>query len=311
MSHVPFETVDVFAEAPFGGNPLAVITDARGLSGEDMQNIARAFNYSESTFVLPPADAGNTARVRIFTPTNEVPFAGHPNVGTGFVLARLGDVFGRTVDDIMRFEEDAGLVEIEVVRRGGQVGGASFRAPKALEIGGEIDVATIAACASLEPGDVVSTRHRPAFASVGLPFAFAEVNSLANLARATPNLAAFRDAHRRYPNPIERFSLFLYVRTAVGKVRARMFAPLSNIPEDPATGSASAALGGLLSSLERDDDGFHLSIEQGVEMGRPSLIQVGVSARGGRQSIIVSGHCVPVMQGTLALAGADRVRRRS
>lgn len=109
MSHVAYETVDVFAEAQFGGNPLAVVADARGLTAAQMQAIAREFNYSESTFVLPPADARNTARVRIFTPTNEIPFAGHPNVGTAFVLARAGAVFGRASDDVMRFEEGAGL----------------------------------------------------------------------------------------------------------------------------------------------------------------------------------------------------------
>lgn len=307
MPSVAFETVDVFAEAPFGGNPLAVMTDARGLSSAEMQAIAREFNYSESTFITPPADPANTARVRIFTPTDEIPFAGHPNVGTAFVLARMGSLFGRDVGDVMRFEEDAGIVEVEVVRRGGAVAGATIRAPRSLEIGEEIAVDTVAGCASLDGEAIVSARHRPVFASVGLPFAFAEVASLDFLGNASPNVAAFREAHRLHPNPIDRFSLFLYVRIAAGRVRARMFAPLSNVFEDPATGSASAALGGLLSSLERDDDGYRLTIEQGVEMGRPSLIEVGVSARGGRQSISVSGHCVPVMRGTFALPESGRV----
>jgi trans-2,3-dihydro-3-hydroxyanthranilate isomerase len=299
---VAFETVDVFAEVQFGGNPLAVMTDGRGLSAEDMQGIAREFNYSEVTFVLPPVDPGNTARVRIFTPTNEIPFAGHPNVGTAYVLARMGSVFGRQVSDAMRFEEDGGLVEVEALRRDGDVVGAGIRAPQDLEIGEEIARSTVAACASLAVDDIVAARHEPVFASVGLPFAIAEVRSVERLAMAAPNVAAFHDAHRRHPNPIERFSLFLYARTAARSVRARMFAPLSNITEDPATGSASAALAGLLASFERDDDGFHLSIEQGVEMGRPSHIQVSVTMRGGRRSIIVSGSCVPVMRGTLTLS---------
>jgi trans-2,3-dihydro-3-hydroxyanthranilate isomerase len=307
MPELAFETVDVFAEAPFGGNPLAVMTDARGLSAAQMQAIAREFNYSESTFVTPAADAQNTARVRIFTPTDEIPFAGHPNVGTAFVLARIGSLFGRVTGDVMRFEEDAGIVEVEVIRRGREVAGAKIRAPRPFEIGEEIAVQTVADCASLDGDAFVTTRHQPVFASVGLPFAFAEVGSLDALGRSSPNVAAFRAAHGKHPNPIDRFSLFLYVRTAAGRVRARMFAPLSNVFEDPATGSASCALGGLLSSLERDDDGFRLTIEQGVEMGRPSLIEVGVSATGGRQSIHVSGHCVPVMRGTFTVAdGEDR-----
>jgi trans-2,3-dihydro-3-hydroxyanthranilate isomerase len=305
MTNFAFETVDVFAERRFGGNPLAVILDARGLSKDERQAIAREFGYSETTFVEPPVDPANTARVRIFTPTNEIPFAGHPNVGTAYVLARLGSIFGRDISDAMRFEEDAGLVEIDVRRRDGQVVGAGIRAPQRLELGEEIAPTTIADCASVKAGDVVTVRHAPVFASVGLPFAIAQLSSLDCLARATPNLAAFRDAHQRHPNPIERFSLFLYVRTQPGKVRARMFAPLSNIQEDPATGSASAALGGLLSSLEREDDGFHVTIEQGVEMGRPSVIEVSVTARGGRQSIVVAGNCVPVMRGTFSLGSAS------
>jgi len=300
-----FETVDVFAETRFGGNPLAVMTDARGLSSADMQNIAREFNYSEVTFVLPSADPANTARVRIFTPTNEIPFAGHPNVGTGYVLARIGSLFGRPVSDAMRFEEDGGLVEVEAIRRDGRVAGASIRAPQDLQVGDEIARSVVAACASLTADDIVAERHEPMFASVGLPFAFAEVRSVERLAIAAPDIAAFHEAHRRYPNPIERFSLFVYARTGARRVRARMFAPLSNILEDPATGSASAALGALLASLERDDDGFDLTIDQGVEMGRPSVIQVGVTMRGGRRSVIVSGSCVPVMRGTLALGGGS------
>jgi trans-2,3-dihydro-3-hydroxyanthranilate isomerase len=218
------------------------------------------------------------------------------------VLARLGTVFGQEASDIMRFEEDAGIVEVEVIRRGDAVAGAKIRAPQRFEIGEDIAVQTVADCASLDAGAFVTTRHRPVFASVGLPFAFAELSSLDALGRASPHVAAFREAHGKHPNPIDRFSLFLYVRTGTGRVRARMFAPLSNTFEDPATGSASGALGGLLSSLERDDDGFRLTIEQGVEMGRPSLIEVGVSASGGRQSIHVSGHCVPVMRGTFTVA---------
>lgn len=297
MKRVAFETVDVFAERRFGGNPLAVVTDARGLSAAEMQAVAREFNYSESTFVLPPEDSANTARVRIFTPTNEVPFAGHPNVGTAFVLGRLASLFGRATNEVMRFEEDAGIVEVSLVRRAGEVAGARIRAPRTLALGEEIAPGVIAACASLGAGDVAVERHKPIVASVGLPFAVAELHSLDALGRATPDTAAFREAERLHHNEHDRFSLFLYVRTGAGRVRARMFAPLSNVPEDPATGSASAALAGLLARLQRAEAAFQVTIEQGVEMGRPSVIEASVE--NGR--IFVAGACVPVMHGMLML----------
>lgn len=297
MKRVAFETVDVFAERRFGGNPLAVITDARGLSADDMQAAAREFNYSESTFVLPPADSANTARVRIFTPTNEVPFAGHPNVGTAFVLGRLASVFGRATSDVMRFEEGAGIVEVSLVRRAGEVAGARIRAPRTLELGEEIAASVIAACASLGANEVAVDRHQPVVASVGLPFAIAELRSLEALGRATPDTTAFRGAERQHHDEHDRFSLFLYVRTGEGRVRARMFAPLGNVPEDPATGSASAALAALLARLQGAEAAFRVTIEQGVEMGRPSVIEAAVE--NGR--IFVAGACVPVMHGMLML----------
>ena len=297
MRRVAFETVDVFAQQRFGGNPLAVVTDARGLSTDEMQAIAREFNYSESTFVLPSADSANTARVRIFTPTNEIPFAGHPNVGTGFVLGQLTSIFGRAISDVMRFEEDAGVVEVSLVRRNGEVAGARIRAPRTLELGEEVVPATIAACASLSANEVAVERHRPVIASVGLPFAIAELRSLEALGRATPDTTAFREAERQHHNSHDRFSLFLYARTDEGRVRARMFAPLSNIAEDPATGSASAALAGLLARLDHAESAFRVTIEQGVEMGRPSVIEASV--KGGR--VFVAGACVPVMHGMLTL----------
>lgn len=301
MRQISYETVDVFTERRFGGNPLAVIADAGGLSSIEMQSIANEFNYSETTFVEPPSDPRNTARVRIFTPSNELPFAGHPNVGTAFVLGRMGTLFGKATGDVMRFEEGAGIVEVNLARRNGEVAGASFRAPRAVEIGRNIDTETIASCVSLVANDVVCERHKPVFASVGLPFAFAELRSLEVLGRTMPNAAAFSAAEQRYPVVEDRFSLFLYVRTGAGRVRARMHAPLSKILEDPATGSASAALAGLLASFKPRSDPFELTIEQGVEFGRPSVIHTRVENTSGKQSVVVRGDCVSVMRGTLSL----------
>jgi trans-2,3-dihydro-3-hydroxyanthranilate isomerase len=301
MASVAYVTVDVFTATRFGGNPLAVVPDARGLDAGLMQAIAAEFHYSETTFVLPPDDAANTARVRIFTPTQEIPFAGHPNVGTGFALARAGSLFGRPVGEAMRFEEAAGLVEVALTRDGDAVTGARIRAPRPLAIGAEVALGVIAACASIEEGDVAATLHPPLVASVGLPFAIAEVAGLEALGRAKPNAAAFAAANARHPHPDDRFSLFLYCRVADGRVRARMFAPLDNVIEDPATGSASAALAALMAHLGPGPDAVsELVIEQGVEMGRPSRIELIAHKHGGTvREVIVGGGCVPVMAGTI------------
>ena len=155
-----------------------------------MQRIASEFNYSEVTFVGPPSDPSNTARVRIFTPTNEIPFAGHPTVGTAFLLGCRGTIFGKEAAGLMRFEEDAGLVEVKVLRNGSIITGASMRAPRDLEIGKDVDAEVIASCISLRPEGIVSAHHKPVIASVGLPFAIAEIQSLEALGRAKPNSAA-------------------------------------------------------------------------------------------------------------------------
>jgi len=305
MTSFQFETVDVFTKVRFGGNPLAVFADARDLSTADMQRIALEFNYAEVTFVTPPSNPANTAAVRIFTPAREIPFAGHPNVGTAFVLARAGSVFGRRTGDSMRFEEGAGLVEVDVVRSGAEIVGARFPAPSPFKRGVEVGVEAVARCASLSPDDVVTTNHAPAVASVGLPFVIAELRSIESLGRAAPNAAAFVDARRRYQPANEGFPLFLYTRLPNGpsSVRARMFAPLSKIPEDPATGSASAALGGLMAALDpRPEMTIALSIEQGIEIGRPSSIEVKArKAAGAVADVIVAGTCVPVMTGTISI----------
>ncbi len=305
---IDYVTLDVFTEQPFGGNPLAVIPDARGLIAAQMQSIATEFNYSETTFVLPPENPAHAARIRIFTPTDEIPFAGHPNVGTAYVLGRRPTLFGRPVADRMVFEEKAGLVQIDLLREGGEVVGAGFVAPKPLEIGGEVDVATLAACVSLPSEAIVAHAHGPRIVSVGLPFAVAELTDLDALAAARPDTAAFTEAGKQHWHRDDRFSVFVYVRTGDGieQLRARMFAPLSNIPEDPATGSAAAALSAYLASLDpRHDAVIDIAIAQGVEMGRPSAIGVQVGKRGGRvETVRISGRCVPMMQGTLTLETA-------
>jgi trans-2,3-dihydro-3-hydroxyanthranilate isomerase len=305
MPQVAYEVVDVFTSRRFGGNPLAVILDGRGLDTETMQAVAAEFGFSETTFVLPPADERHTAQVRIFTPTAELPFAGHPNVGTGFVLARQGQVFGRSVGDELVFEEGAGLVGVRILREEGVVTAAAITAPRPLEVGQEIPVEVVAACASLAKEDVAVTRHQPCVASVGLPFVVAELASRAALARAKPSLADFAEATAAFPLGSLSFSLFLYVREEETGRRCstRMFAPGDNVTEDPATGSASAALAGYLASLlpERDLE-MTLTFEQGVDMGRPSTLDLQAQKRAGVvERVVVGGSCVPVMQGKLSL----------
>src|SRR5438445_2916406 len=217
MRNFSFVTVDVFTDRRFGGNPLAVFPAADGLTDGEMQSLAAEFNLSETTFVLPPADPSNTARVRIFNRKNEMPFAGHPNVGTGWVLAGLG----RAKDGMLRFEEIAGLVEVRA-----EAGQVTIAAPQPLSLGPEMPVDLLAACVGLDGADVVTRSHRPVSASVGNSFVIAEVTGAA-LTRAVPDLARFKEAAAAYtaigPN---RLPLYLYAHDG-GHVRARMFSPLS------------------------------------------------------------------------------------
>ncbi|GGH24153.1 phenazine antibiotic biosynthesis-like protein [Alsobacter metallidurans] len=291
MPRFPYETVDVFTDKPFGGNPLAVFTDARELTDEHMQSLAAEMNYSETTFVLPPDNPSNDARVRIFHRTAEMPFAGHPNVGTAYVLARNG----QGGEGRLRFEQKAGLVEIAVERDlSGEVTGAVIAAPQSLSLGVEFPAASIAACANVSADAVITTAHNPVQASVGVAFVLAQVTP-EGLGSAAPDLAAFKNLARQHAELAGRLSLFLYSRTNEG-IRARMFAPLAGTWEDPATGSASATLGALLLSIEGGDKAT-FTITQGVEMGRPSLLRVmSRRAQDGFRSR-VGGNCAPMFRG--------------
>jgi trans-2,3-dihydro-3-hydroxyanthranilate isomerase len=292
MREYDFVTVDVFTDRRFGGNQLAVFTDARGLSGAEMQSLAAEFNLSETTFVLPPSDPKHTARVRIFNRTAEMPFAGHPNVGTGYVLAQQG----RDKDGVLLFEEIAGLVEVKIERSGNAVSGATIAAPQPLSLGLELPAETIARCAGLGTGDVVTAAHKPVVATVGNPFVLAEVAPAA-LARAIPDLAAFRTAIAGLPELKGRLSIYLYARDGGARIRARMFAPLAGTVEDPATGSAATPLAALLLSRGKEQTAA-FDITQGVEMGRPSLLHTVAHRTPDGIRATVRGGCVPVLRGT-------------
>ncbi len=285
-----FVTVDVFTDQRFGGNPLAVFPDADGLTDGEMQSLAAEFNLSETTFVLPPADPKNTARVRIFNRKSEMPFAGHPNVGTGWVLAKRG----RARAGKLRFEEIAGLVEVDASE-----GSVTIAAPQPLTLGPEMPAALVAQCVGVTEAEIVTRNHRPLSASVGNSFVIAEVTGEA-LTRAVPDIGQFRAAAQTYTamGP-SRLPIYLYAHDG-SRVRARMFSPLSGTIEDPATGSAATPLAALLLSLARGDEQSY-EVAQGVEMGRPS--KLSCVARRGTDGIraTVGGTCVPVLSGEISL----------
>ena len=297
-------TVDVFTDRAFGGNPLAVVLDAEGLTTAQMQAIAIEFNYSETTFVLPPREGGHDAEVRIFTVRSEIPFAGHPNVGTAFVLASQATAPPAR----LKFEEKAGLVPVEILQEQGKVIGAELTAPQPLKRLSQMSVEQAAACLSLSANDIKIDRHVPHVVSVGLPFLAVELFSREALRRATPNAEAFARTL-----PLDGgVAVYFYTRDvpadeAPCDLQARMFHPggRGGLSEDPATGSATVAAAALLAELDPVQDGeLRLTIGQGFDMGRPSLLLTRVVKRVGKiVSAHVGGRCVPMMQGTLRLEG--------
>ncbi|MEO0702693.1 MAG: PhzF family phenazine biosynthesis protein [Pseudomonadota bacterium] len=278
---------DVFTDTPFGGNPLAVIPDARGLDTALMQNITREFNFSETTFVLPPDDPAHTAKVRIFTPSAELPFAGHPTIGTGIALADMGQ------GPDMVFELGVGPIPVTA-----KDGAARFVTNTPLTKGAQPTTSEIADCLGLAPAAIRTDRHPPQMAGVGLTFCLTELTDTATLSRAVTSLAAFQHAADRYADR-PNFGLFAYVRDGT-RIHARMFAPTGGIPEDPATGSASAALTAYLADL--DTAPIALDIAQGVDMGRPSrIVTKAAYADGAVTRVTVSGQARRVMEGRLTV----------
>jgi trans-2,3-dihydro-3-hydroxyanthranilate isomerase len=288
-----FETLDVFTGERFGGNQLAVFTDARGLADHEMQALAKEMNLSETAFVLPPDDPAHTARVRIFHRTAEMPFAGHPTLGTAVLLARTAP----TTTGTLVLEVNAGLVPVTIERDddGLAIGGV-IGAPQPLSVGETLPAEVIAACAGLHVADIIMTRHAPCVAAVGTAFVIAEVRAEA-LATASPNLNAFTQAVVARPHFGNRLSLYLYVRDGL-RVRARMFAPLAGTWEDPATGSANAAFAALQLSLVPDEQ-VTLQVVQGAEMGRRSELIAAARRDGDAIRATVGGRCVRMFSGSV------------
>jgi trans-2,3-dihydro-3-hydroxyanthranilate isomerase len=297
-----YVTVDVFTDRVFGGNQLAVVLDAQGLKKPQMQAIAAEFNYAETTFVLPARAPEHSAHVRIFTPRTEVPFAGHPNVGTAVVFAREWEreregQGGPSLDRLV-FEEAAGLVPIRLIRQANTVVGAEFTAPEHLTRGAKLSAGDIAECLSLTAADINLANHPPQVLSVGLPFLVAEITTRDALRRAKPN----SKTHERVLPPLGTDAIYCYSPGATPQqLYTRMFSPLDGIVEDPATGSAAAATISLLAALrpERDAE-MSWRIEQGVEMGRASLLKGRTEKREGTVTAVhIGGFAVQVMSGLI------------
>jgi trans-2,3-dihydro-3-hydroxyanthranilate isomerase len=277
-----FVTGDVFTDRAFGGNPLAVLPDARGLDGAAMQRIAGELNLSETVFVLPPADPAHTRHLRIFTPKAEVPFAGHPNVGTAVLLALIGEVEADGERLEVAFEQEAGVVAVAVAKEGGRWARAELTAPVPPALGPVFAASRLARALGLEAGAVVTARHEPRVASAGMGFLCVELAGRAALARAWAQ-GGEADGLLREAGVTGLQCYTRDVGEAAADLRVRMFAPLHGVPEDPATGSAAVALAGLLAALDPRGEGeIPYRLAQGIEMGRPSLLLATAVKREGR-----------------------------
>lgn len=306
-----FYTADVFTDRVFGGNQLAVFPDARGLDEGLMQQIAREFNLSETVFVLPPDDPAHTRRLRIFTPAAEIPFAGHPTIGTAYLLAACGDIPLSGEQTGIVFEERVGPVPVSIRARNGKPEFAQLTVAKLPEFGPQPPpAAELAAMLSLEP-EVLSGLKIPGMVSCGVPFLFVPLRD--------------RDAVRRARLRLDRWEallsdawanmVFLFCEDGErpgSDLHARMFAPSMGIPEDPATGAAAAALAGFLASADgRPDTALRWVIEQGFEMGRPSILEAEADKQDGRiVAVRVGGAAVVVCKGVLQISDKILLKRR-
>ncbi|MGH1369227.1 MAG: PhzF family phenazine biosynthesis protein [Maritimibacter sp.] len=273
-----FVTYDVFTDRPFGGNQLAIVPDARDLPEDHLHAITREFGFSETVFLYPPEREGSTAKLRIFTPGGEVPFAGHPVIGTAVMLAQAGAG--------PQMELDLGIGPMTINATAER---ASFMNAQPLQTLAHPAPALVARALGLSQSDFAAA---PVMASVGLDFTFTALKTRDALALIQTKIAAFREGHAAHPSSLD-FAQVAYVDEG-DTLHMRMFAPLNGVPEDPATGSAAAALAAV---LQQTRGPFEALIHQGVDMGRPS--KIGIKAE--TDHVIVSGCAVHMMQGELTL----------
>jgi trans-2,3-dihydro-3-hydroxyanthranilate isomerase len=298
-----FYTADVFTDQVFGGNPLAVFPDARGLRAADMQRVAREFNLSETVFVLPPEQAAHTRRLRIFTPAAELPFAGHPTVGCAYVLAAIGEIALGGEETPITFEERVGPVEVAIQASGNQPVAARLTVAKLPEFGpAPPPITELARLLTLETADLESPEWTPQAVSCGVPFLCIPISRRAALARARLRLDVWQGLLASYWAP----AVYLFTPETErpgSDWRTRMFAPALGVMEDPATGAAAVAFAGYLAARDQARDGtLRWTIEQGFEMGRPSiLVAEADKADGAVIAVRVGGAAVLVSEGWMEI----------
>lgn len=298
MKKLSFATLDVFTQARFAGNPLAVVRDADDLSTELMQAIAREFNLSETVFVMKPDRPAHSAKIRIFTPGGELPFAGHPTIGTAVYLAGLS---GAGQEAIVSLEQKIGTVRVGVRFKGDRAPFAEFDAPELPEeLGEPPSVERVADALDLLPSEIGFQNHRPTRFGAGVPYTFVPVGSRDAIARARVNVQAWSAAFGSRGHN----ACYVYTHDTVqsaAHIHARMFAPGSGIVEDPATGSAAAAFAAVVVRFDKPLDGWHRHIiEQGYEMGRPSEIILSLEIVGRQlETVRIGGHAVQVKEGSI------------
>ena len=296
-------TADVFTDTIFGGNQLAVLPDARGLTDAQMQAITREFNYSETVFVFPPSNPAYTRRLRIFTPAQEVPFAGHPTVGAAHVLASIGEIALTGAETKIVFEEGIGPVPVTIRARGKEPIFAQLSVAKLPEAGPQAPTrTTLAEILSLDPSDIPGGSTPPQALSCGLPFLIVPLRNRDAVARARVKLDRWEEVLKPFWAP----EILVFSKDAEHEghdIRARMFAPGLSVPEDPATGSACATLAGYLAQRDPRTDGtLRWVVEQGFEMGRPSILDIEADKLFGSVTAIrVGGASVMVAEGTLRI----------
>ncbi|MBX9861774.1 MAG: PhzF family phenazine biosynthesis protein [Hyphomicrobium sp.] len=304
MATLKFHTLDVFTDRRFAGNPLAVVLDADGLADAQMQAIAREFNLSETVFVQASERPAHSAKMRIFTPHSEVPFAGHPTIGTAALLAELkAPLHNGEQDALIVLEQAIGTVRVGVRARAGAAAFAEFDAPKLPAEAGVLPPTDIlAAGLGLIPSEIGFENHKPLCFAAGNTFAFVPVATLDAIRRARVNGSHWESAFEQQGV----VGAYLYTRQCEHNghaFHARMFAPQMGIPEDAATGSAAVGLTGAVHLFDRLPDGTHKRIvEQGYEMGRPSQIALTIVMTGGKLTTVrIGGDAVRVTEGTITI----------
>lgn len=296
---IPFYTCDVFTDAPFGGNQLAVFPDATGIPDDRLQSIAKEFNFSETTFVYPPVNPSHTKKVRIFTPGDELPFAGHPTIGTAIVLGLIGMIPISGEETKVILEEGVGPVPVTIRSAVGKPAFAQLTAAKLPEFSLNVPPKKkLADLLTIAPDDIVDGIYPLQFVSVGFPFLFIAVRNRKTIASIQVNSIIM--------NELKLKEVFVFTDDAEWEgfhFRARMFAPLIGIPEDPATGSAAAAFAGYLAEKHPQKEGtLRWNVEQGVEMGRPSRLFIEADKKNGSiTGVRVGGNAVMMTEGMMNL----------